>query len=180
MMVGEIRDMEVAGIAVQASNTGHLVLTTLHTNHSSGAVTRWMSFVVYTYRFSSSLIGVVAQRLVRVICPRCKESFEPEPSQLKSLGLERDQLMDELLYHGRGCDGCLGRGYYDRTAIYEILTMNEIIRDQIISRTSASVIKQTAVESRHLRTLRMDGARKVAQGITTVDEVLRVTQMDVF
>ncbi|HCW43681.1 MAG TPA: type II secretion system protein GspE, partial [Planctomycetes bacterium] len=180
MMVGEIRDMETAGIAVQASNTGHLVFSTLHTNDSAGAVNRMIDLGVEPYLVSSSLIGVVAQRLVRVICPRCKESYEPEAGQLKTLGLTREDLLEGLLYRGRGCDACLGRGYYDRTAIYEILTMNETIRDQIISRTSASVIKQTAVETGHLRTLRMDGARKVAQGITTVDEVFRVTQMDVF
>ena len=180
MMVGEIRDMETAGIAVQASNTGHLVFSTLHTNDSAGAVNRMIDLGVEPYLVSSSLIGVVAQRLVRVICPRCKESYEPEAGQLKTLGLTREDLLEWLLYRGRGCDACLGRGYYDRTAIYEILTMNETIRDQIISRTSASVIKQTAVETGHLRTLRMDGARKVAQGITTVDEVFRVTQMDVF
>lgn len=180
MMVGEIRDMETAGIAVQASNTGHLVFSTLHTNDSAGAVNRMIDLGVEPYLVSSSLIGVVAQRLVRVICPRCKESYEPEAGQLKTLGLTREELLEGLFYRGRGCDACLGRGYYDRTAIYEILTMNETIRDQIISRTSASVIKQTAVETGHLRTLRMDGARKVAQGITTVDEVFRVTQMDVF
>lgn len=180
MMVGEIRDMETAGIAVQASNTGHLVFSTLHTNDSAGAVTRMIDLGVEPYLVSSSLIGVVAQRLVRVICPRCKEAYDPEASELKSLGLEKDQLLDGMLHRGRGCDACLGRGYYDRTAIYEILTINEMIRDQIIGRTSASIIKQVAVESGHLKTLRMDGARKVAQGLTTTEEVFRVTQMDVF
>lgn len=180
MMVGEIRDEETAGIAVQASNTGHLVFSTLHTNDSAGAVTRMIDLGVEPYLVSSSLIGVVAQRLVRVICQRCKESYEPESSELVNLGLTRDDLLEGLLYRGRGCENCLGRGYYDRTAIYEILTVNETIRDQIIARTSASVIKQVAVESGHLRTLRMDGARKVARGITTTDEVFRVTQMDVF
>ena len=180
MMVGEIRDEETAAIAVQASNTGHLVFSTLHTNDSAGAVTRLIDLGVEPYLVSSSLIGVVAQRLVRVICHRCKMSYEPEESELKSVGLTRDELIDGLLFRGKGCDNCLGRGYYDRTAIYEILTINETIRDQIIARTSASVIKQVAVESGHLRTLRMDGARKVAQGITTIDEVLRVTQMDIF
>jgi len=179
-MVGEIRDEETAAIAVQASNTGHLVFSTLHTNDSAGAVTRLIDLGVEPYLVSSSLIGVVAQRLVRVICHRCKTSYEPEESELKSVGLTRDELIDGLLFRGKGCDNCLGRGYYDRTAIYEILTINETIRDQIIARTSASVIKQVAVESGHLRTLRMDGARKVAQGITTIDEVLRVTQMDIF
>ncbi len=180
MMVGEIRDEETAGIAVQASNTGHLVFSTLHTNDSAGAVTRMIDLGVEPYLVSSSLIGVVAQRLVRVICPRCKEGYDPEPNELASLGLEPDQLLNGQLHRGRGCEGCLGRGYYDRTAIYEILTINEMVRDQIIAHTSASVIKQAAVETSHLRTLRMDGARKVAQGITTTDEVFRVTQMDIF
>ncbi|MEC9477413.1 MAG: type II secretion system ATPase GspE [Planctomycetota bacterium] len=180
MMVGEIRDQETAGIAVQASNTGHLVFSTLHTNDSAGAVTRMIDLGVEPYLVSSSLIGVVAQRLVRVICQRCREAYDPEEGELKSLGLNRDQLLDGMLHRGRGCDACLGRGYYDRTAIYEILTINEMIRDQIIGRTSASVIKQVAVESGHLKTLRMDGARKVAKGITTTEEVFRVTQMDIF
>ncbi len=180
MMVGEIRDPETAGIAVQAANTGHLVFSTLHTNDSPGAVTRMMDLGVEPYLVSSSLIGVVAQRLVRVICTRCKEPFTPSDAELKELSIERVELPDGVLYRGRGCDACLGRGLYDRTAIYEILTINETVRDQIIARTSASVIKQVAVETGHLKTLRMDGADKVAKGQTTIDEVLRVTQMDVF
>jgi general secretion pathway protein E len=129
---------------------------------------------------SSSLISVIAQRLVRVICLRCREPYDPSDEELKALGHTRDELPHGHLFHGRGCDACLGRGLYDRTAIYEILTVNERIRDQIIARTSASVIKQVAVESGHLRTLRMDGARKVLEGRTTMEEVFRVTQMDVF
>ena len=158
MMVGEIRDHETAGIAVQAANTGHLVFSTLHTNDSAGAVTRMIDLGVEPYLVSSSLIAVIAQRLVRIICQRCKEPLEVTDTELKALGYTRDQLPEGHLFHGRGCDACLGRGLYDRTAIYEILTINEAIRDQIISRTSASVIKQVAVESGHLRTLRMDGA----------------------
>ncbi len=180
MMVGEIRDPETAAIAVQAANTGHLVFSTLHTNDSPGAVTRMMDLGVEPYLVSSSLIGVIAQRLVRVICTRCKEGFDPTDAELAELNISRDQLAGGKLYRGRGCDTCLGRGLYDRTAIYEILRVNETIRDQVIARTSASVIKQVAVESGHLRTLRMDGARKVAEGKTTIEEVLRVTQMDVF
>jgi len=180
MMVGEIRDHETAGISVQAANTGHLVFSTLHTNDSAGAVTRMIDLGVEPYLVSSSLIAVIAQRLVRVICQRCKEPLEVTDNELKALGYTRDQLPEGHLFHGRGCDACLGRGLYDRTAIYEILTINEIIRDQIISRTSASVIKQVAVESGHLRTLRMDGAAKVITGETTMEEVFRVTQMDVF
>ncbi len=180
MMVGEIRDQETAGIAVQAANTGHLVFSTLHTNDSAGAVTRMIDLGVEPYLVSSSLIAVIAQRLVRVICPRCKEPHDPADSELKALGYTRDQLPHGHLFHGRGCDACLGRGLYDRTAIYEVLMINEVIRDQVISRTSASVIKQLAVESGHLQTLRMDGALKVLEGTTTMEEVFRVTQMDVF
>jgi len=180
MMVGEIRDHETAGIAVQAANTGHLVFSTLHTNDSAGAVTRMIDLGVEPYLVSSSLISVIAQRLVRVICLRCREPYDPSDEELKALGHTRDELPHGHLFHGRGCDACLGRGLYDRTAIYEILTVNERIRDQIIARTSASVIKQVAVESGHLRTLRMDGARKVLEGRTTMEEVFRVTQMDVF
>jgi len=180
MMVGEIRDHETAGIAVQAANTGHLVFSTLHTNDSAGAVTRMIDLGVEPYLVSSSLIAVIAQRLVRIICQRCKEPLDVTDNELKALGYTRDQLPEGHLFHGRGCDACLGRGLYDRTAIYEILTINEAIRDQIISRTSASVIKQVAVESGHLRTLRMDGAAKVIAGKTTMEEVFRVTQMDVF
>ena len=180
MMVGEIRDHETAGIAVQAANTGHLVFSPLHTNDSAGAVTRMIDLGVEPYLVSSSLIAVIAQRLVRVICPRCKEPLEVSDQELQALGFTRDELPHGHLFHGRGCDACLGRGLYDRTAIYEILTINETIRDQIISRTSASVIKQVAVESGHLKTLRMDGAQKVINGETTMEEVFRVTQMDVF
>jgi len=180
MMVGEIRDHETAGIAVQAANTGHLVFSTLHTNDSAGAVTRMIDLGVEPYLVSSSLIAVIAQRLVRVICLRCREPYEPSDEELKALGHTRDELPHGHLFHGRGCDACLGRGLYDRTAIYEILTVNERIRDQIIARTSASVIKQVAVETGHLKTLRMDGAKKVLEGRTTMEEVFRVTQMDVF
>lgn len=180
MMVGEIRDAETASIAVQAANTGHLVFSTLHTNDSAGAVTRMVDLGVEPYLVSSSLIAVIAQRLVRVICPRCKEPYKPTDSELSALGVTRDELPDGALYRGRGCDACLGRGLFDRTAIYEILSVNEMIRDQIIQRTSASIVKQTAVESGHLRTLRMDGAEKVVEGLTTMEEVFRVTQMDVF
>ena len=180
MMVGEIRDAETAGIAVQAANTGHLVFSTLHTNDSAGAVTRMVDLGVEPYLVSSSLIAVIAQRLVRVICTHCKEPYDPLESELKTLGVAREDLPHGHLHRGRGCDACLGRGLYDRTAIYEILTVNEDIRDHIISRTSASLIKQNAVESGHLRTLRMDGAGKVLEGQTTMEEVFRVTQLDVF
>ena len=179
MMVGEIRDGETAGISVQAANTGHLVFSTLHTNDSAGALTRLVNLGVEPYLVASAVIAVIAQRLVRLICPYCKESFEPTDGQLRELGVERDQLIDNQLWRGRGCENCLGRGLFDRTAIYEIFEMDEEARDQIISRTSASIMKQSAVQ-RGLSTLRMDGARKVLEGKTTIEEVFRVTQLDVF
>ena len=179
MMVGEIRDGETAGISVQAANTGHLVFSTLHTNDSAGALSRLINLGVEPYLVASAVIAVVAQRLVRLICPYCKESYEPTDSQLRELGVTRDQLIDNKLWRGRGCDSCLGRGLFDRTAIYEVFKVEEDARDQIISRTSASVMKQSAVQ-RGLETLRMDGAKKVLEGKTTIEEVFRVTQLDVF
>src|SRR5262245_17664692 len=179
MMVGEIRDGETAGIAVQAANTGHLVFSTLHTNDSPGAVTRMINLGVEPYLVASAVIAVIAQRLVRLICPYCKESYVPTESQLKELGFTPKDLKQGVLWRGKGCERCLGRGLYDRTAIYEIFAIDEEARDEVISRTSASVIKQHAV-GRGLKTLRMDGAHKVLEGRTTIEEVFRVTQLDVF
>ncbi len=179
MMVGEIRDGETAGIAVQSANTGHLVFSTLHTNDSAGALTRLINLGVEPYLVASAVIAVIAQRLVRLICVHCKEEFIATEAQLKELGPFAGQLKAKRLYRGRGCEHCLGRGLYDRTAIYEILVIDEEIRDQVIARTSASVIKQSAV-GRGLRTLRMDGLEKVIEGRSTIEEVFRVTQLDVF
>ncbi|MBI4586202.1 MAG: Flp pilus assembly complex ATPase component TadA [Planctomycetes bacterium] len=179
MMVGEIRDGETAGIAVQAANTGHLVFSTLHTNDSAGALTRLINLGVEPYLVASAVISVIAQRLVRLICVHCKEEFIATEAQLKELGPFARKLNGNRLFRGRGCEHCLGRGLYDRTAIYEILVIDEEIRDQVIARTSASVIKQSAV-GRGLRTLRMDGLGKVCEGRSTIEEVFRVTQLDVF
>jgi general secretion pathway protein E len=134
---------------------------------------------VEPYLVASAVIAVIAQRLVRLICPYCKESYEPTDAQLKELGFTKAHLKEGVLWRGRGCEQCLGRGLYDRTAIYEIFAIDEPARDHIITRTSASVIKQHAV-ARGLRTLRMDGAAKVLEGKTTIEEVFRVTQLDVF
>ncbi len=180
MMVGEIRDGETAAIAVQAANTGHLVFSTLHTNDSAGAITRLINLGVEPYLVASAVIAVIAQRLVRLNCPYCKEGHEPTDAQISELGLPRSALLEGKLWRGKGCENCLGRGLFDRTAIYEILVLDELMRDQIIERTSASVMKQSAVQRGHLLTLRMDGARKVAAGQTTTEEVFRVTQLDVF
>ncbi|NUN49579.1 MAG: type II secretion system ATPase GspE [Candidatus Brocadiae bacterium] len=178
IMVGEIRDGETADIAIQSSLTGHLVFSTLHTNDAPGAITRLLDLGVEPYLVASSLVGVVAQRLVRLICKGCKEETEVTEEGLASIGITPDRCPAMQLWKGRGCDRCLGTGYHDRTGIYEILPINDQIRDQVVAKTSSTTIKQEAV--RHgLRTLRMDGAIKVLQGRTTIEEVMRVTQMDV-
>lgn len=177
MMVGEIRDLETARTAIQAALTGHLVFSTLHTNDAPSSVTRLLDIGIEPYLVASSVIAVIAQRLVRVICPECRSEYEPTAEELAEVGLERDQLKDGLAYLGMGCERCIETGYVGRSAIYEILTVNEAIREKVIGRVGASVIKEVALEH-GMRTLRMDGARKVIEGMTTVEEVLRVTQLD--
>jgi general secretion pathway protein E len=179
MMVGEVRDVETARIAIQSALTGHLVFSTLHTNDAAGAVTRMLDIGIEPYLASSSLIGVIAQRLVRLVCERCKEQYEPTESELKEIGLDPSQVQGGVLYHGKGCHHCMGTGYWNRTGIYEVLPVTERMRELTVSRVGANVIKQAAVEE-GMKTLRMDGALKVLQGFTTVQEVLRVTQLDLF
>ncbi|MBW8035463.1 MAG: type II secretion system protein GspE [Planctomycetes bacterium] len=176
IMVGEVRDRETASMAIQSSLTGHLVFSTLHTNDAAGAVSRLLDFDVEPYLVSSSLIGVLAQRLVRKICPDCKQPYYPKEHELREIGL--GQLPEDLtLYMGSGCSKCFETGYRGRTGVYELMTMTEDIRDLVYKRQSAGVIKRTAIEG-GMRTLRMDGAQKVLQGETTIAEVLRVTQSD--
>ncbi|MBI4565040.1 MAG: type II secretion system ATPase GspE [Planctomycetes bacterium] len=179
IFVGEIRDMDTAGIAIQASLTGHLVFSTLHTNDAPGAVTRLLDLGVEPYLVASSVIGVVAQRLVRLICKYCKEEMEVSAESLAQIGLEPADVPNGKLWCGRGCPRCLNSGYLDRTAIYEMFTVNDHVRDQVMQRVGATQIKADAIK-RGMRTLRMDGASKVLMGMTTTEEVLRVTQMDTF
>ena len=182
MMVGEVRDEETARIATQAALTGHLVFSTLHTNDSAGAVARMLNFGIEPYLVASSVLVVIAQRLVRLVCPDCRVAFKPEESDLKELadiGLKATDLPDGNLFRGTGCPNCFQTGYTDRSAIYEILPVDERVKENIMERASASVIKRESIE-RGCRTLRMDGAAKVVAGQTTVEEVLRVTQLDVF
>jgi general secretion pathway protein E len=182
MMVGEIRDEETAKIATQAALTGHLVFSTLHTNDAAGAVARMLNFNVEPYLVASSVLVVIAQRLVRRICPECRESYVPEGvdlKELKELGLSIEMIPGGLLHRGKGCANCFQTGYVDRIAIYEILPLDETVKEQVMDRASAATIKKASI-SRGCRTLRMDGASKVRQGITTCEEVLRVTQLDMF
>jgi general secretion pathway protein E len=182
MMVGEVRDEETARIATQSALTGHLVFSTLHTNDAAGAVARMLNFGVEPYLVASSVILVVAQRLVRLICPECRESYEPsgqEVRRLAELHLTPDMLPMGRLSRGAGCPNCFQTGYTGRTGIYEMLPVQDFVKELVMAQASASEIKKAAVD-RGFKTLRMDGAQKLIGAETTIEEVLRVTQLDVF
>jgi general secretion pathway protein E len=171
IMVGEIRDRETVEIAVQASLTGHLVLSTLHTNDAAGALTRLVDMGVEPFLIASSLLAVVAQRLVRRICPECKEPVEPEEAIRSEMGLDAGQRF----WMGRGCDTCLKSGYRGRTGIFELLAMEPEIRRLLMAGADAVNIKEAAVKG-GMVTLFEDGMMKVKEAVTTLSEVMRVTQ----
>jgi general secretion pathway protein E len=173
IMVGEIRDRETAEIAIQASLTGHLVLSTVHTNDSPGAVTRLVDMGVEPFLVSSTLIGVLAQRLVRNLCSQCKESYEPSADQCHEIGVRPQPGL--VFYREVGCPNCLETGYRGRSGIYELLLIDDEVRRLILKNVDAGTIKKYAV-SAGMRTLLADGARKVVDGITTPEEVLRVAK----
>jgi general secretion pathway protein E len=180
IMVGEIRDAETAEIAIQASLTGHLVLSTLHTNDAASAIVRLVDMGIEPFLVASSLIGVLAQRLVRTVCPRCREPYEPsdtEKSYLAGLTLS-GQAAPFSLYRGGGCDTCGGRGYLGRAGIFELLVIDDKVRQLIADKADAKYIKNAAA-SNGMKTLRQDGFEKTLSGLTTIEEVLRVTQKDV-
>jgi len=179
MMVGEVRDYETAEIAIRAALTGHLIFSTLHTNDAAGAVTRLLDMGVEPFLVSSSLECLIAQRLVRLICPSCKVPLVSEKKkeifqQIKDIKLDPAKIE---LYEGKGCEECRFTGYRGRTGIYEILTITEPIRESILARASSQQIKQKAVLE-GMRTLRHDGLQKVIKGLTTFTEVIRVTQQE--
>jgi general secretion pathway protein E len=178
IMVGEVRDIETARMAIQSSLTGHLVFSTLHTNDSAGAVSRLLDLGVEPYLVSSSLIAIIAQRLVRKVCPDCKEPVKPSPVELRELGLSKMDEDSGQFFVGKGCERCFQTGYRGRTGVYEMMLIDSEIQNQIYKRESSGAIKRNALDA-GLKTLRMDGARKVLDGITTISEVLRVTQADV-
>jgi len=178
VMVGEIRDFETADIAIESALTGHLVLSTVHTNDAPGAVTRLIELGVEPFLVSSSVICIIAQRLVRTICESCRESYSPEDSELDSAGLTRSMLPDGHLYRGVGCGECMNTGYAGRLGIYEILPISDDIRDLIMDRASSAQLKKRAVEQELFWTLREDGLKKVLSGKTTIEEVLKKTQVD--
>ncbi|HOW52579.1 MAG TPA: type II secretion system ATPase GspE [bacterium] len=177
IMVGEIRDKETADIAIQASLTGHLVFSTLHTNDAPSAFTRLIDMGVEPFLISSTIIGVLAQRLIRRLCVHCREPYHPDPPILRELGLDPEEYRDHSFYKAVGCDKCAHTGYQGRQGIFELLIIDDDIRRAIVNRQDASVIKKVASVAGML-TLREDGAMKAVKGITSPDEILLRTQED--
>src|SRR5437867_4594227 len=177
IMVGEIRDLETAEIAIRAALTGHLVFSTLHTNDAPSAFTRLIDMGIEPFLVASSVEAIMAQRLVRTICPHCKQEQKVERSYLTRIGFPADEIETAKFYHGIGCDACRQLGYQGRMGIYELLLLNEAVRPLILNRAPASTIAQKAMEQ-GMRTLRHDGWNKVRAGLTTIEEVLRVTQTE--
>jgi len=175
IMVGEIRDRETAEIAIQASLTGHLVFSTVHTNDAPGAVTRLVDMHIEPFLIASSLMAVLAQRLVRTICPSCKEGYKPSREELAELGLSPTDT--KMLYRGKGCEQCQQTGYIGRLGIFELMMVDDEIRQLILKNVDSNTLKAKARE-RGMITLREDGADKVRRGITTIEEVTRVTRDD--
>jgi type IV pilus assembly protein PilB len=174
IMVGEMRDLETSQIAIQASLTGHLVLTTLHTNDAPGAVTRLIDMGVEPFLISSTLMAVLGQRLVRTVCKKCRTPFEPTENQLSLLNLSPHDVGDKVFYYGRGCAACNDTGYKGRKGIFELLVISEAVRGLINERAPTVVIRQKAVEL-GMVTLREDGLRGIFDGETTIEEVLKYT-----
>ncbi len=176
IMIGEIRDRETAEIAIQSSLTGHLVLSTLHTNDAPSALTRLADMGIEPYLLASSILGILAQRLVRRICPSCKVGYTPSADELAELELKREQLLEGKLYRGSGCDQCFGTGYKGRHGIYELMPVNSKIKAQVLKSQDAEELRRTAIKEEMI-TLFQRGATLAAQGLTTSAEVLRVTRL---
>jgi type IV pilus assembly protein PilB len=174
ILVGEIRDLETAETAAQASLTGHLVFTTLHTNDAPSSIARLLDLGVEPFLLTATLEGIVAQRLVRRICEHCKTAFEPTDVQLMELGVTPEDVKGKKFYYGRGCDRCNSTGYRGRTAIFEIMTFNDEIRELIMNQASTNVLR-AAAQKAGMRLLREGGLAAIYDGITTVDEVVKET-----
>jgi len=173
IMVGEMRDFETSEIAIQAALTGHLVFSTLHTNDAPGAVTRMVEMGVEPYLVSSSVIGVLAQRLVRTICPACKETYMLTAEELEDIGLKGEGKVK--FYKGKGCPKCMNTGYRGRLGIFELMILDEEIRNLTVAKRPAEEIRKKAMAS-GMTTLKDNGIEKIKAGLTTVEEVLRVTE----
>jgi general secretion pathway protein E len=175
IMVGEIRDLETAEIAIRAALTGHLVFSTLHTNDAPSAIARLIDMGAADYLIASSLLGILAQRLVRVICPACKREVQPVPEMLNEIGFPLSGRDGVRFFEGRGCEQCSNTGFKGRIGIYELMTINDAIRTLMVSKADSGRIREKALQN-GMRSLRDDGWLKVRHGITTISEVLRVTQ----
>jgi general secretion pathway protein E len=175
ILIGEIRDAETAEIAIHSALTGHLVLSTLHTNDAPSAITRLVDMGMEDYLLSSTIVGILAQRLVRIACPFCRKPYSPDPVILKEMKVE-DQRIDRLdIFEVEGCDKCSNTGYWGRSGIFEFLEITDGIRRLILEKKDSTIIKEVARKN-GMRTLREDGWFKVKQGMTTISEVLRMTQ----
>ena len=174
ILVGETRDIETAQIAIQASLTGHLVFTTLHTNDSTGAVTRLVDMGIEPFLISASLECILAQRLIRKICTNCRTAYEPNEHVLASLGLGIHDIGDKNFYYGKGCEACNNTGYKGRKGIYELLKISDPIREMINDRAPGVLLRQKAIEL-GMTTLREDGLRSIYDGLTTIEEVVKYT-----
>ena len=173
IMIGEMRDLETAEQAMQAALTGHIVFSTLHTNDASSALTRLIDLGVDAYLINAAVIGCIAQRLVRNICPHCKQQFMPDYEQIKALGLDGYIKKSQPLWKGRGCDLCRQTGYYGRTGIFEILPYDTEVKDAIRKNIDLGDLR-TLVRKKGVRSLFDDGMERVIRGVTTHEEVLRV------
>src|SRR4051812_1529935 len=178
ILVGEIRDIEVAEVAIQAALTGHLVFSTLHTNDAPGAITRLIDMGVKPFLVASSIQAIMGQRLIRVLCPKCKQpDREPDPSWLKLAGITPNDIKDRTLYKARGCDYCTGTGFRGRCGIFEMMIMNNELRTLAFERAATNKIRQAALRS-GMKSLLMDGRLKVLSGATTAEEVVKVAQVE--
>ncbi|MBI3948228.1 MAG: Flp pilus assembly complex ATPase component TadA, partial [Armatimonadetes bacterium] len=178
IMVGEIRDSETAEIAIHAALTGHLVFSTLHTNDAAGAVSRLLDMGAEPYLVASSLIGAVAQRLVRLNCPACKQPDQPDPDALEAVGITPEQAAQGTMMRGAQCEQCGYTGYRGRAAVFEMVLIDDEIRRMVVARASATEIKRHALANQGMKTLIADGREKILAGMTTIDSVLRVCQRD--
>jgi type IV pilus assembly protein PilB len=177
ILVGEIRDLETAEIAAQASLTGHIVFTTLHTNDAPSSIARLLDLGVEPFLLTATIEGIVAQRLVRRICPNCKTAFEPDEAQLKELRITEDEIKGKKFYYGRGCSKCNGTGYKGRVGLFEVMVFNEEIRDLVMNRASTNVLRVAALKG-GMKQLRDNGLASIFDGITTIDEVAKETIME--
>jgi type IV pilus assembly protein PilB len=176
-MVGEVRDFETAEIAVKAALTGHLVLSTLHTNDAPATISRLLNMGVEPFLITASVNLVLAQRLARRICIECKKPIEVEPQTLIDMGFSKDNMKDVVIYKGAGCTNCNGTGYKGRIAFYEVMRFVDELKEMVLQGASSAELKAAAARL-GMCTLRMSGIKKIIEGVTTPEEVLRVTMAD--